>query len=60
MSTTILSFHRVLRQPGDSRPQLILERHGSLTVDAVRGILDSLGFGLVLGPTAQTKLLLRD
>jgi hypothetical protein len=37
-----------------------LERHGSLTVDAVRGILDSLGFGLVLGPTAQTKLLLRD
>jgi hypothetical protein len=60
MSTTIIGFHRVVRVPGDRRPYLILERHGSLHVDDVRAVLDSLGYGLVLGPKAETRLLQRD
>jgi hypothetical protein len=60
MSTTIIGFHRVVRVPGDRRPHLILERHGSLQVDDVRAVLDSLGYGLVLGPKAETRLLQRD
>ena len=46
-SATILGFHRPVRVAGDRRPQLLLERHGSLDVDTVRQILDDLGFGLV-------------
>ena len=60
MSTTIIGFHKVGHRPGDPRPQLVLERHGSLHLDQVRAVLDDLGFGLVLGPKAQTRLLLRD
>jgi len=60
MSTTIIGFHRVITVRGDRRPHLILERHGSLHVDDVRGVLDALGFGLVLGPKARTRLLQRD
>ncbi len=60
MSTTILGFHTVLRVPGDRRPHLILDRHGSLPVEAVRAIVADFGFGLVLGPKAQTRLLLRE
>ncbi len=60
MSTTIIGFHRVVSVPGDRRPHLILERHGSLHVDDVRQVLDGLGFGLVLGPKATTRLLQRD
>ncbi|MGS0685133.1 hypothetical protein ACVBEQ_08290 [Nakamurella sp. GG22] len=60
MSTTILGFQRIVRVPGDPRPQLILERHGSLHVDDVRAVLDGLGFGLVLGPKARTRLTQRD
>lgn len=60
MSTTIIGFHRVLRVPGDPRPHLILERHGSLHVDDVRAVLEELGYGLALGPKATTRLLQRD
>jgi hypothetical protein len=60
MSTTILGFHRVVAVPGDRRPHLILERHGSLHVEDVRSVLASFGFGLVLGPKAKLRLLQRD
>jgi hypothetical protein len=60
MSTTILGFHTVVRVPKDRRPHLILERHGSLPAGIVRRVLADFGLGLVLGPKAQTRLLLRD
>ena len=60
MSTTILGLHRVVDVPRDSRPHLVLERHGSMPVDTVRGLLSEFGFGLVLGPRARTRLMLRD
>jgi hypothetical protein len=60
MSTTILGRHRVVRVPGAPRPHLVLERHGSLGVEAVRGVVAEFGFGLVLGPRARTRLMLRD
>jgi len=60
MSTTVLSFHTVVRIPGDPRPHLILERHGSLPAAMVRRILADFGLGLVLGQKAQTRLLVRD
>lgn len=60
MSTTILGLHRVVQVPDDSRPHLVLDRHGSLPADVVRGVLADFGFGLVLGPRATTRLMLRD
>jgi hypothetical protein len=60
MSTTILGFHTVIQRPGDPRPHLILERHGSLAIADVRAVLAGLGFGLVIGPKAETRLQLRD
>ena len=60
MSTTILGFHTVIRRPGDPRPHLILERHGSMPIADVRAVLAGLGFGLVIGPKAETRLQLRD
>jgi hypothetical protein len=60
MSTTVVGFHRVEGSSGDPRPQLILERHGSMHVDDVRSVLDTLGFGLAIGPKAKTRLLQRD
>jgi hypothetical protein len=60
MSTTILGFHTVIRRPGDPRPHLILERHGSLPIATVRAVLAGLGFGLVIGSRAETRLQLRD
>lgn len=59
MSTTILGFHRVEYVAGDRRPHLVLERNGSLPVDDVRSVLADFGFGLVLGPKAQSRLSLR-
>lgn len=58
MPATILGFHRPVTVRGDRRPQLLLERHGSLDVDRVRHTLDELGFGLVVSPRAER--LLRD
>jgi hypothetical protein len=51
-----------LRRPAPRRPRphLILERHGSLAIADVRAILAGLGFGLVIGPKAETRLQLRD
>jgi hypothetical protein len=60
MSTTILGLHRLVRVPGDPRPHLVLERHGSLHVEGVRSLVGEFGFGLVLGPRAGTRLMLRD
>jgi hypothetical protein len=61
MSTTILDLHRLgAADPNDPRPQLILNRHGSLHQDVVRSVLDRLGFGMVLGGKAQTRLSLRE
>ena len=60
MSTTILGLHTVREIAGDPRPHLVLERHGSLPADTVRSVLAEFGFGLVLGPKAETRLLLRD
>ena len=60
MSTTILGLHRVVRVQGDARPHLVLDRHGSLPAERVRTILAGFGYGLVLGPKAQTRLLLRE
>jgi len=60
-SATILGFHRPVRVAGDRRPQLLLERHGSLDVDTVRQILDGLGLGLVdRTAPADRQLPLRD
>ena len=59
-STTLLGFHKLGDEPGDDRPQLVLERHGSMAADDVRAVLDSLGFGMVVSPNVQRRLLLRD
>jgi hypothetical protein len=60
MSTTIIGLHRVVQVPRDPRPHLVLERHGSLHADIVRGLLAEFGFGLAIGPRARTRLMLRD
>lgn len=60
MSTTILGFHRVEHVTGDRRPQLVLERQGSLPVGDVRAVLDDFGFGLVFGPRARNRPAVRD
>ena len=60
MSTTILGFSTLIRRPGDPRPHLILERHGSMPVADVRAVLTGLGYGLVIGPRADTRLQVRD
>jgi 2-isopropylmalate synthase len=59
MSTSILAFHR-LEHDERGRPALVLERHGSLPVDEVRGIVANHGFGLVLGDGARERLPMRD
>ena len=60
MSTTVLGLHRVVHRPGDPRPHLVLERHGSLPAAVVRRVLSDVGYGLVLGPRAATRLAPRD
>lgn len=60
MSTTVLAVHRLMHVPGERRPSLVLERHGSLHEDDVRAVLDSFGFGLVRGPKAHNRLQQRD
>jgi tRNA A37 threonylcarbamoyladenosine synthetase subunit TsaC/SUA5/YrdC len=56
MSTSILSFHTVGYLPGDRRPHLTLERHGSLAAADVRAVLADLGFGLHVGRGAVRRL----
>lgn len=60
MSTTILGLTTVIRRPGDPRPHLLLERHGSMPICDVRAVLAGLGFGLILGPRAEARLQPRD
>jgi hypothetical protein len=55
MSTTILAFHRL------AAPRtLLVERHGSLPVDAVREVVAPFGFEVELGPLARARLGLRE
>lgn len=55
MSTSILALHRIATTPA-GEPALVLERHGSLPVEAVRQVLRPLSLEVVLGPRAQTRL----
>lgn len=59
MSTTILAFHCVAEGSRLGRPVLLVERHGSLEVSVLAPIVDTLGFGLVLGPKAAQRLTRR-
>jgi hypothetical protein len=59
MSTTILAFHRLADPTPGGRPRLIVDRHGSMHVDDLRPIVELFGFGLALGPKAETRLLER-
>jgi hypothetical protein len=59
MSTTILGFHKLGTPDEHGRPRLIVERHGSLPVEILRGIVAEFGFGLELGPKAFNRLALR-
>lgn len=60
MSTSVLGLHATVRLPGDPRPHLVLERHGSLHVGVVRAVLERLGLGLVVSPAAGTRLVPRE
>ena len=58
-SVTLLSFHHTA--PGRTgRPVLTIDRHGSLPLAEVARIADPFGFDIVLGPTAQRRLQVRD
>ncbi|HET7476425.1 MAG TPA: hypothetical protein VFJ97_10460 [Dermatophilaceae bacterium] len=59
MSTTILGFHVEARDE-HGRSALLLERHGSLHAEEVRRVLDRMGLGLTVRPSAQRRLLVRD
>lgn len=59
MSTTILAFHRLGDASSAERPALIVERHGSLPVDALRPLVARFGFDLELGAKARERLTLR-
>ncbi len=56
MSTTIIAFHKLGSPTPAGRPRLLVERHGSLHVDDLRPFVERIGFGLELGPKAQTRL----
>jgi len=59
MSTSILALHRLTATSGGV-PALILERHGSLPVDAIRQVLQPLDLDVVLGPRARVRLPQRE
>lgn len=59
MSTTILALHKLGPQTTPNRPQLVVERHGSMTIETLSQLTDTLGFDLTLGPNAQTRLGIR-
>jgi len=58
MSTTILAFHKVANTGREV--QLVVERHGSLPIEALRPVVERLGFGLDIAPTAVRRLELRE
>jgi hypothetical protein len=57
-SVTLLSYHAPSLV--DGRPQLTVDRHGSLHVDDVRRVAEPLGFSVVLGGSAAQRLLVRE
>lgn len=59
MSTTILAFHRLGALSPSGRPTLVVERHGSLPLEALRPLVARFGFDLELGPKAHRRLSLR-
>jgi hypothetical protein len=58
MSATVLSFHKLGPNDG-GLPRLVVERHGSLELSALRRIAAQFGFGLHLAPAAQRRLTAR-
>ena len=58
MSTTILAFHKVAHDGRDVR--LVVERHGSLPLEQLRSVVERLGFGLEIAPSAARRLELRE
>ena len=58
MSTTILAFHKVAHTGREVR--LVVERHGSLPIEQLRSVVERLGFGLDIAPTAVRRLELRE
>jgi tRNA A37 threonylcarbamoyladenosine synthetase subunit TsaC/SUA5/YrdC len=59
MSTSLIGFHRIAGRDEQGRIRLVLERHGSLPVEQVRRHIHPLGFDVVLGPRARTRLAQR-
>ena len=55
-STTVLALHRLAPASTARRPAVVVERHGSLSVDRLRQLLDPIGVDAVLGPTAGVRL----
>jgi hypothetical protein len=56
MSTTVLAFHRSLGRDPDGCVRLLVERQGSLSLERLGRLVRPLGFSLVLGPGAHTRL----
>jgi hypothetical protein len=56
-STSILAFHRDVREGG--RPALVLERHGSFSIDRIRAVVARHGFGLTIAPSAHDRVPVR-
>jgi hypothetical protein len=56
MSTTVLAFHRIAGRDRDGRVRLVVERHGSLPVQRLERVVRPLGFSLVLGEAAGSRL----
>jgi hypothetical protein len=59
MSTSLIGFHRTAGRDEGGRIRLVLERHGSLPVEQVRRHIRPLGFDVVVGPGAVTRLAQR-
>ena len=57
-STSLLSFHRMASTGG--RAAMVLERHGSLAPDVIRGVLANHGLSLVPADAACHRLPMRE
>ncbi|MFE5793264.1 hypothetical protein ACFQ8C_11915 [Streptomyces sp. NPDC056503] len=58
-SVSILAFHRTAGHTRSGLPALVLERQGSLSVDHIRAVAATHGFGLVPAPRAVEPLVPR-